>query len=75
MSTKQARVATVEEAQRILAQLEERRAALVARGQELATVRASHAYAAHANGDAAARAKLDQVNRENRRAWQRACQH
>jgi len=62
--TKQARVETVAEAQRILTQLEERRAAVVARGQELATIRASYAYAAHANSDAAARAKLDQVNRE-----------
>jgi hypothetical protein len=58
------RVETVEEAQRKIADLEAKRAALLNRGQELDQVRASYAYAAHANGDAAARAKLDKVNRE-----------
>jgi hypothetical protein len=61
MSNKQTSVA---EAERIIAQLEERRTSMIAHCQELTTIRASYAYAAHANGDAAARAKLDQVNRE-----------
>jgi hypothetical protein len=55
---------TVADAERVIANLEAKRVALVERGNELATIRASYAYAAHANGDKAARAKLDQVNRE-----------
>ena len=55
---------TVEAAEAAIGNLESKRAALVARGEELATVRASYAFAAHAKGDKAARAKLDQINKE-----------
>ena len=55
---------SVADAEAIIRNLEDKRRALVERGNELATIRASYAYAAHANGDKAARAKLDQVNRE-----------
>jgi len=55
---------SVADAEQVIANLESKRAVLVERGKELATIRASYAYAAHANGDKAARAKLDQVNRE-----------
>jgi hypothetical protein len=55
---------SVADAEAIIRNLEDKRRALVERGNELATIRASYAYAAHANGDKAARAKLDQVNKE-----------
>jgi hypothetical protein len=55
---------TVADAERVIGDLEKKRDALVARGNEMATIRASYAFAAHARDDKVARAKLDQINRE-----------
>jgi hypothetical protein len=54
----------VADAEQVIANLESKRAALIERGNEMATIRASYAYAAHARDDKVARAKLDQINRE-----------
>jgi hypothetical protein len=55
---------TVADAERVIGDLEKKRDALVARGNEMATIRASYAFAAHARNDETARRKLDQINRE-----------
>jgi hypothetical protein len=55
---------SVSDAEQVIGDLEKKRAALVARDNELSTIRASYAYAAHARDDKSARAKLDQINRE-----------
>jgi hypothetical protein len=55
---------TVADAERVIANLTAKRDALVARGTEMATIRASYAYAAHARDDETARRKLDAINRE-----------
>ena len=55
---------SVADAERVLAELEAKRAACVTRGTDLADERASVALAAH-TGDAAARKKLDALNRES----------
>jgi hypothetical protein len=55
---------SVADAEATIANLTAKRDALVARGNELATIRASYAFAAHARDDKTARAKLDQINRE-----------
>jgi hypothetical protein len=62
MSNKQ--TPTVADAEAVIRNLEDKRVALVEHGAELATIRASYAYAAHANADKAARAKLDHINKE-----------
>jgi hypothetical protein len=55
---------TVADAEQVIADLQSKRAALVERGNEMATIRASYAYAAHARGDETARRKLDAINKE-----------
>jgi hypothetical protein len=55
---------TVAEAEAAIAGLQHKRDVLVERGQVRDQVRASYAFAAHARDDQAARAKLDQINRE-----------
>jgi hypothetical protein len=55
---------SVADAERIIADLESRRVALVERGKQLDQVRASHAFAALAHDDAKARQRLDALNRE-----------
>jgi hypothetical protein len=54
----------VADAEQAIARLEGKRSELLARGTELATIRASVAYKALNDGDATARTKLDQVNKE-----------
>ena len=55
---------SVSDAEAAIARLEGKRSELLARGTELATVRASLAYAALADGDDKSRAKLDKLNIE-----------
>jgi hypothetical protein len=55
---------SVADAEAVIRNLQAKRDALEARGKELDQVRASYAFAAHARDDKAARAKLDQVNKE-----------
>jgi hypothetical protein len=55
---------TVAEAEAAINRLEQRRSELVARGDQLATNRASFAYAALNDDDATAKAKLDEIGRE-----------
>ena len=62
MTNKQATVADAEHA---IANLQAKRDALLARGTELATIRASVAYKALNDDDAAAKQKLDQINKES----------
>jgi hypothetical protein len=57
-------ILSVADAEAALSNLQGKRDALIERGKQLDTVRASYAYAAHANDDKVAREKLDQVNRE-----------
>jgi hypothetical protein len=64
MSNRPNNQTSVADAEQVIANLESKRAALIERGNELATIRASLAYAAHARDDKVARAKLDQINRE-----------
>jgi hypothetical protein len=65
MSNKQqTSVPTIADAEATIARLEGKRSELVARGTELATIRASLAYAALADGDDKSRAKLDKLNIE-----------
>jgi hypothetical protein len=56
---------TVVDAEAAIANLTAKRDALVARGNELATIRASVAYKALNDDDAAAKQKLDQINKES----------
>jgi hypothetical protein len=56
---------TVADAEQAIARLERKRDALVARGTELATNRASVAYKALNDDDATAKQKLDQINKES----------
>lgn len=55
---------SVDDAERVLAELEARRVALVERGAELAETRKRVAYAAHVITDPEARRELDRVNAE-----------
>ena len=55
---------SVADAEQVIANLESKRAALIERGKELATIRASLAYSALADGDDKSRAKLDKLNIE-----------
>jgi hypothetical protein len=65
MSNKQSQQTTsVADAEHAIGNLQAKRDALVARSNELATVRASVAYKALNDGDAAARSALDRVNKE-----------
>jgi hypothetical protein len=64
MSNKIQQTTSVTDAEQIISNLEVKRDALVERGRQLDQVRASYAFAAHARDDKAARAKLDQANRE-----------
>jgi hypothetical protein len=62
--TKPEKPNSVADAERVLAELDVKRAACIQRGTDLADERASVALAAH-TGDAAARKKLDALNRES----------
>jgi hypothetical protein len=65
MSNKQIQQTTsVADAEQAVARLAGKRNELLARGTELATIRASVAYKALNDGDAAARSALDRVNKE-----------
>jgi hypothetical protein len=55
---------TVADAEQAIANLEATRVRLIERGNELSNVRASVAYKALSDGDKAARATLDRINRE-----------
>jgi hypothetical protein len=55
---------SVADAEHAIGNLESKRTALLARGNELATIRASVAYKALNDGDATARTALDRVNKE-----------
>jgi hypothetical protein len=54
----------VKEAEAVVAQLEQKRIKCVARGTELADERASIALLAHADNDAKARKRLNEINSE-----------
>jgi hypothetical protein len=56
---------TVANAEQAISNLEKKRVALVERGTELATIRASVAYKALQDDDATAKQKLDQINKES----------
>jgi hypothetical protein len=56
---------TVADAEHAIGNLQAKRDALVARGNELATIRASVAYKALNDDDATAKQKLDQINKES----------
>jgi hypothetical protein len=56
---------TIDAATAAIAALTTKRDVLVDRGKELATIRASVAFKALSEGDAAATAKLDQINKES----------
>jgi hypothetical protein len=55
---------TVSNAEQMVQRFERERAALLERGTELATIRASVAYKALSDDDATARATLDRINKE-----------
>jgi hypothetical protein len=57
-------VQTVEEAEQVIANLQSKRDALIARGDELARKGAAIAFTAIVDGDAKARATLDKIGRE-----------
>jgi hypothetical protein len=58
-------ITSVADAEQAIARLEGKRSELLARGNELATVRASVAYKALNDEDAPAKQKLDQINKES----------
>jgi hypothetical protein len=55
----------VEQAEHVLNNLRQKRDAVVARGVELGEEQAKLAFAAHAGGDAKAKKRLDEINRES----------
>jgi hypothetical protein len=68
---------TVEKAEKVIADLQAKRARLVARGVEIGDQRAAIAYDAHASGDAKAERRLADLHRERarRRDWRPASGH
>ena len=54
-----------DDAEHTLANLQQKREALAARGHRLGEERAKLAFAAHAEADAKARKRLDEINRES----------
>jgi hypothetical protein len=55
---------SVSDAERVIGNLEAKRSALIERGNELTTIRASVAYKALSEDDASARTTLDRINKE-----------
>jgi hypothetical protein len=56
---------TIDAAQAAIANLQAKRDVLVTRGQELSVIRSSLAFKALSEGDATAKQKLDQINKES----------